>query len=86
MAAAILKQDSFSITLPKNFKPNDFRSNMKDKMLEAGSLMQHTTFILTDSQIMAESFLEDVNNILNTGEITNLYEREDNEKIGVLRS
>jgi hypothetical protein len=35
---------------------------------------------------MAESFLEDVNNILNTGEITNLYEREDNEKIGILRS
>jgi dynein heavy chain len=26
---------------------------------------------------MHESFLEDVNNILNTGEITNLYTKED---------
>jgi dynein heavy chain len=30
---------------------------------------------------MHESFLEDVNNLLNTGEITNLYTKEDNERI-----
>ena len=36
---------------------------------------------MTDTQIMHEQFLEDVNNILNTGEITNLYKKEDFEKI-----
>ena len=30
---------------------------------------------------MYESFLEDVNNILNTGEITNLYLKEDYERM-----
>ena len=35
------------------------------------------TFIMTDTQIVNESFLEDINNVLNTGEITNLYEDED---------
>lgn len=35
-----------------------------------------TTFIMNDTQIMYESFLEDINNILNTGEITNIYEEE----------
>jgi hypothetical protein len=30
---------------------------------------------------MYESFLEDLNNILNTGEITNLYGKDDNPKI-----
>jgi len=30
---------------------------------------------------MHESFLEDVNNLLNTGEITNLYTKEDDERI-----
>ena len=30
---------------------------------------------------MYESFLEDINNILNTGEITNLYQKEDFEKM-----
>jgi dynein heavy chain len=42
-------------------------------MLFAGCDGRKTTFILTDNQIMYESFLEDINNILNTGEITNLY-------------
>ena len=51
-------------------------------MLIAGSIQEHTTFILTDTQIMQESFLEDVNNILNTGEITNLYEKGDYDTMG----
>lgn len=40
-----------------------------------------TVFTLTDSQIIDESFLEDINNILNTGEIPNLMVNEDKEKI-----
>lgn len=36
---------------------------------------------MTDTQIMYESFLEDINNILNTGEITNLYQKEDFERM-----
>lgn len=35
------------------------------------------TFVLTDTQIVNENFLEDINNVLNTGEITNLYEEDD---------
>ena len=38
---------------------------------------------MTDNQIMSETFLEDVNNILNTGEITNLYESADYERMAV---
>ena len=50
-------------------------------MLSAGCDSHKTTFVLTDTQIMYESFLEDVNNILNTGEITNLYLKEDYERM-----
>ena len=46
-------------------------------MLIAGCEEKSTTFILNDTQIMYESFLEDINNILNTGDITNLYEPVD---------
>jgi dynein heavy chain len=51
-------------------------------MLAAGCDSLKTTFILTDTQIMHESFLEDVNNILNTGEITNIYAKEDFDRMG----
>jgi len=37
--------------------------------------------VLTDTQIVKESFLEDINNILNTGEVPNLFLPEDYDKI-----
>jgi dynein heavy chain len=49
--------------------------------LNAGCDGKQYTFLMTDTQIVNESFLEDINNILNTGEITNLYEQEDLDRI-----
>ena len=63
--------------LSKNFDPSKFREQLKEQMLSAGCEERPTTFILNDTQIMYESFLEDINNLLNTGEITGLYERAD---------
>jgi len=36
---------------------------------------------LTDSQIINETFLEDINNLLNTGEIPNLITNEDRDRL-----
>ena len=38
-------------------------------------------FLFSDTQIVKESFLEDLNNILNTGEVPNLMGPEDFEEI-----
>jgi dynein heavy chain len=48
-------------------------------MLESGCQGLPNTFLMTDNQISDETFLEDINNILNTGEITNLYTKDDEE-------
>ncbi len=41
---------------------------------QAGGAAQPTVFLFSDSQLKEESFLEDVNNILNTGEVRRLRE------------
>jgi dynein heavy chain, axonemal len=38
-------------------------------------------FTFIDTQIISESFLEDINSILNTGEIPNLFLPEDIDRI-----
>jgi dynein heavy chain len=81
LAASTLEHECFQIKLSKSFTPFDFRELLKEKMLPSGCDAKDTTFVLNDTQIMYESFLEDVNNILNTGEITNLYSKDDYEKM-----
>ena len=39
------------------------------------------SFVFSDTQIILESFLEDINNILNTGEVPNLFENDETEAI-----
>lgn len=50
-------------------------------MMDCGLTGKNITFLMTDTQIVNENFLEDINNVLNTGEITNLYEEEHLTKI-----
>lgn len=54
---------------------------MKELMFTAGIEGKPICFTMTDTQIIAESFLEDINNVLNTGEIPNLMLPEDRDKI-----
>lgn len=38
-------------------------------------------FLMIDTQIVEEEFLEDINNMLNSGEVPNLFEGDDYEKV-----
>jgi dynein heavy chain len=42
-------------------------------MRSVGGKGNATSFIFTDNSIKEEAFLEDVNNILNTGEVPNIF-------------
>ncbi len=49
--------------------------------MKAGVENKPTVFLFTDTQVVDESFLEDINNILSSGEVPNLYNPEDFEEV-----
>lgn len=76
-----------TVEVGKGFNLEKFRDNIREIMFATAgvekekNLPEPTAFTLTDSQIVDEAFLEDINNILNTGEIPNLMNNDNKEKI-----
>lgn len=56
---------------------DEWREDLKNLLRKAGGEGKQMAFLLSDAQITDESFLEDVNNLLNTGEVPNLYTFEE---------
>ncbi|KAL1130882.1 hypothetical protein AAG570_012123 [Ranatra chinensis] len=71
----------FQIELSRNYDYNSFHDDLKKLYFSAGGLNEDTVFLFTDNQIVQEEFLEDINNILNSGEVPNLFESDDYEKV-----
>lgn len=60
---------------------NDWREDLKRILMQAGVKDEPTTFLFSDVQIIDERMVEDINNILNAGDVPNLYAPEDLEVI-----
>ena len=69
------------IEIVKGYGEKNFNEFIKELMFTCGIDGKKVAFTMTDSQILKESFLEDINNILNTGEVPNLMLPEDKDKI-----
>lgn len=63
----------FSIEISKNYTTVEWREDLRRVLKQAGAQFQPTVFLFSDSQMKDESFLEDINNILNTGEVPSLF-------------
>ena len=51
---------------------------------QAGVENKPSVFLFSDTQVLDESFLEDINNILSSGEVPNLYKPDEFEEVGDL--
>nr|XP_046240546.1 dynein axonemal heavy chain 1 [Scatophagus argus] len=81
LASYMSDYECFQIELAKNYGQTEWREDIKSIMLKAGLQNQQITFLFVDTQIKSESFLEDINNILNSGDVPNLYATDEQERI-----
>ncbi|XP_047688045.1 dynein axonemal heavy chain 2 isoform X1 [Prionailurus viverrinus] len=86
LASCICEYATFQIEVSKHYRRQEFREDIKRLYRQAGVELKPTSFLFVDTQIADESFLEDINNILSSGEVPNLYKTDEFEEIQTLIS
>ena len=81
LASFIQNYKCYQIEVVKGYSMRDWRDNLKTCLMQAGVEGKQTTFLFCDTQIINEQMLEDINNVLNSGDIPGLYKPEDQEGI-----
>eukprot|EP00752_Nemacystus_decipiens_P009956 g8879.t1 len=77
LAAYICGQELFTIEIAKNYRQVEFREDLKVLFEKAAVGGKPVTFLFNDNQIKEECFLEDINNVLQSGEVPNLYGKDE---------
>ena len=82
LAAFIADYKCFSIEITKGYGKTEWREDLKKCLKTAGIENQPIVFLFTDTQIVKESFMEDINAVLNSGDVPNIYGNDEIEAIG----
>ncbi|CAH0561300.1 unnamed protein product [Brassicogethes aeneus] len=67
--------------ITNNYGLNEWRDDIKKILKEAGGRGKDCTFLITEGQIKMESFLQDVDCLLNSGEVPNMYQIDEKQEI-----
>ena len=81
LATFMADYDLFQIEITKNYTTVEWRDDLKKLLMKAGSEGKPTTFLFSDNQIKDESFVEDINMILNTGDVPNIFPPDEKAEI-----
>lgn len=77
LSAYIASMSVFTIEITKNYRLLEFREDLKKLYTAAGAENKKCVFLFNDTQIKDEAFLEDINNILSSGVVPNLFSKDD---------
>uniref|UniRef100_A0A8D2LM47 Dynein axonemal heavy chain 14 n=1 Tax=Varanus komodoensis TaxID=61221 RepID=A0A8D2LM47_VARKO len=71
----------YKLSISRTYNHGNFRDDLKAVYKKAGLEGKRTVFLITDSDIIQESFLEDLSCILKSGQVPNLFEKEELDNI-----
>ncbi|KAJ3302063.1 Dynein heavy chain 7, axonemal [Kappamyces sp. JEL0829] len=81
LSAFISKYEVFQIEISKQYGRTEWRDDLKKLLIMAGKDNLKTVFLFPDTKIKSESFIEDVNGLLNSGDVPNLFAADEKQQI-----
>ncbi|XP_041110137.1 dynein heavy chain 3, axonemal-like isoform X2 [Polyodon spathula] len=77
LAAFMAELELFQVKVQRSYSVSEWREDLRHVLRGVGQNGTPTVFLFADHQIKDESFLEDINTILNSGDIPNLFDKEE---------
>ncbi|XP_050428284.1 dynein axonemal heavy chain 3-like [Adelges cooleyi] len=74
--------DLFQVEIVRDYGKDEWNEDIKKLLRDAGCKGKPVTFLMSDNQIADDGFLEDIDMLLNTGDLANLYQSD--ERIDIL--
>ncbi|KAJ7552701.1 hypothetical protein O6H91_06G065600 [Diphasiastrum complanatum] len=82
LAASISAMELFQVEISKSYTKVEWREDLMNMLKKAGADPGVSkVFLFSDTQITDEGFVEDIDNILNTGEVPNIFPNDEKATI-----
>ncbi|XP_075248722.1 dynein axonemal heavy chain 7-like isoform X2 [Convolutriloba macropyga] len=81
LAAHMSDFDLHQVELSKAYGMNEWREDLKSITRKTAEGENDGVFLFSDTQIKMEAFLEDINNLLNAGEVPNIFPVDEKQEI-----
>ncbi|GAB6023461.1 Dynein heavy chain 7, axonemal [Chamberlinius hualienensis] len=81
LVAHISDYELHQLEISRTYSLGDWKEDLKRVLIKTASDEKQHIFLLADTQIKDDTFLDDINNLLNSGEVPNLFNNEEKQEI-----
>lgn len=81
LAASMSDYGIFQPEIGSAYGMNEWREDIKVVLKNSGGAGKHLVFLFTEGQIKEDGFLSDIDSLLNSGEVPNLFNAEEKQEV-----